>query len=137
MFVAAFALVHAESGRLDDARRMLDVLAEWTPWPRNWLWLATTTTALEAAVLIDDTDTARRYAAVLNRYSGQWAMAAGELVCMGPVDRVLGLARMAAGELDGAEVLLTSARDAASAQGAEPWVQRSEVALAVLADSSR
>lgn len=136
MFVAAFALLHAELGSVDDARRMLDTLAAWSPWPRNWLWLATTTTALEAAVLIGDTGTSRRYAAVLNRYSGTWAMAAGELVCMGPVDRVLGLARLAVGELDGAETMLTSALDAASAQGATPWVRRAEAGLAALSDSS-
>lgn len=137
LFVAAFALVHAESGRVDDARRMLAVLAGWAPWPRNWLWLATTTTALEAAVLVGEAEAARRYAAVLNRYTGHWAMGAGELVCMGPVDRVLGLARMAAGDLDGAEVLLTSARDDARAQGAVPWVDRSEQALAALAQRTR
>ncbi len=136
MFVAAFALLHAELGSVDDARRMLNALAEWAPWPRNWLWLATTTTALEAAVLIGETDMIRRYSAVLNRYSGSWAMAAGELVCMGPVDRVLGMARGSMGELDGAEAMLTSAFDSASAQGATPWVRRTQDALASLSDSS-
>jgi tRNA A-37 threonylcarbamoyl transferase component Bud32 len=136
MFVAAFALVHAEAGQHADARRMLGVLAEWAPWPRNWLWLATTTTALEAAVLVGDNGAARRYAAVLNRYSGQWAMAAGELVCMGPIDRVLGLARLAAGETDTAATLLTAARDAALGQGALPWVERADTALASLAGRS-
>jgi hypothetical protein len=136
MFVAAFALLHAEVGAVDDARRMLDTLAEWAPWPRNWLWLATTTTALEAAVLVGHADMSRRYAAVLNRYSGHWAMAAGELVCMGPVDRVLGLAQLAAGELDGAESKLSSALDDAREQGAVPWVRRAESALASLVDTS-
>ena len=135
MFVAAFALVHAEAGRVDDARRMLGVLAEWAPWPRNWLWLATTTMALEAAVLIGEADMIRRYAAVLNRYSGSWAMAAGELACMGPIDRVLGLARGAMGERDGAEALLISALDSATSQSAVPWIRRTEAALASLLDS--
>ena len=136
MLVAPFALVHAESGRVDDARRMLGVLAEMAPWPRNWVWLATTTAALEAAVLIGEADMTRRYAAVLNRYSGHWAMATGELVCMGPVDRVLGLARGAVGELDGAEELLTSALEAATSQSAVPWTRLAETALASLVDSS-
>jgi hypothetical protein len=136
MFVAVFALVHAEAGHVDDARRMLDALTVWAPWPRNWVWLATTTTALEAAVLIGDTDTVRRYAALLNRYSGHWAMAAGELVCMGPIDRVLGLARQAAGELDAAEAMLASALESARGQGAMPWIRRAEAALASLSDSS-
>ena len=136
LLVAAFALVHAESGRFDDARRMLDVLTEWAPWPRNWVWLATTTAALEAAVIIGEADMTRRYAAVLNRYAGNWAMATGELVCMGPIDRVLGLARLQLGELEAAEAMLTSGLDAARSQGAVPWVQRAEDALASLSDRS-
>jgi hypothetical protein len=46
------------------------------------------------------------------------------------------MARAAAGELQGAEVALTSALDAARSQGAEPWVRRTEAALAVLSDTS-
>ena len=80
-------------------------------------------------ILLGDTDMTRRYAAVLNRYSGQWAMAAGELACLGPVDRVLGLAEMAAGRMELAETRLTAAQDAARAQGATPWVIRCQSAL--------
>ena len=69
-------LVHAEAGQLDDARKLLSVLQDWAPWPRNWVWLATTLAALEASVLVGDAEAARRYHAVLARYSGQWAMAA-------------------------------------------------------------
>ena len=136
MFVGAFALVHAEAGQFEDARRLLAVLREWAPWPRNWVWLATTTAALETALLVGDADASRRYAAVLTRYSGQWAMAAGELACLGPVDRVLGLAHLAAGRADQAETLLTAARDAARSHGATPWVARAQAALDDLPDSS-
>ena len=55
------------------------------------MWLATTTAALETSVLVGDTESTRRYHAVLARYSGQWAMAASELACLGPIDRVLGM----------------------------------------------
>ena len=129
MFVGAFALVHAEAGQFDDARRLLAVLSEWAPWPRNWLWLATTTSALETSILVGDDDAARRYAAVLGRYSGQWAMAAGELACLGPIDRVLGLAHLGAGRPEQAETLLRAAHDAARAHGATPWVIRCRRAL--------
>ena len=110
MFVAAFALVHAEAGQLDDARRLLGALVDHAPWPRNWLWLATTTAALETAVLVGDEPLTERLAAVLNRYSGSWAMAAAELACWGPVDRVLGLAHVAAGRIDQGRTALTRAR---------------------------
>ena len=129
LFVAAFALIHAEAGQMDDARRLLDALRAFAPWPRNWLWLATTLAALETVILLGDVDMTRRYAAVLNRYSGQWAMAAGELACLGPVDRVLGLADMVAGKTEPAEARLTAALEAARVQGATPWVIRCQVAL--------
>jgi hypothetical protein len=129
LFVAAFALIHAEAGQMDDARRLLDALRAFAPWPRNWLWLATTLAALETVILLGDVDMTRRYAAVLNRYSGQWAMAAGELACLGPVDRVLGLADMVAGKTEPAEARLTAALEAARVQGATPWVIRCQIAL--------
>jgi tRNA A-37 threonylcarbamoyl transferase component Bud32 len=129
LFAAAFALVHAEAGQLDDARRLLAVLQGWAPWPRNWLWLATTLAALEASLIVGDVDATRRLAAVLARYSGQWAMAAGELACLGPIDRVLGLAHIAAGRPEQAVPLLIAARDAAALHGATPWVTRANTTL--------
>lgn len=136
MFLGAFALVHAEAGQLDDARRLLAVMQDWAPWPRNWLWLATTTAALETAVLVGDTESTHRYRAVLTRYSGLWAMAAGELACLGPIDRVLGLAHASAGQTDQAAVLLRAALEAARAHGATPWVDRCQRSLDGLRDSS-
>jgi len=132
LFLAAFALVHAESNQLDDARRLLAVLHKQGPWPRNWLWLAVMIAALEAAIIADEHDMVRRYAAVLTRYSGQWALGGAELACWGPVDRVLGLAHASVGRVDDARVLLTSALRSAQSQGAAPWVTRSEAALAAL-----
>lgn len=101
LFLAAFALVHAESDQFDDARRLLTTLHQQGPWPRNWLWLGTMVAALEASVLAGEHELIRRYSAVLTRYSGQWALAGAELACWGPVDRVLGLAHAAFGRLDG------------------------------------
>ncbi len=136
MLLGAFALVHAEAGQMDDARRLLSVLQDWAPWPRNWLWLATTTAALETSVLVGDAGSTRRYQAVLTRYSGQWAMAASELVCLGPIDRVLGMARASVGQVEQAAALLTAAQAAARAHGATPWVDRCQRALDGLGDSS-
>lgn len=130
LFVAAFALVHAEAGHLDDARRLLTALHDLAPWPRNWLWLATTTAALETALLAGEPEIATRLVALLTRYSGAWAMAAAELACWGPVDRVLGMAHVSAGRLEQGRSLLTSARESASSQGAAAWVTRCETGLA-------
>ena len=87
-------------------------------------------------MLVGDADAPRRLAAVLARYSGQWAMAAGELACLGPVDRVLGLAHLAAGRPEQAEALLIAAQDAARRHGATPWVVRSQAGLDDLRASS-
>ena len=136
LFLAGFALVHAEAHQLDDARRLLAVLHEQGPWPRNWLWLAVMVAALEAAILADEQAMVRRYAAVLTRYRGQWALGGAEIACWGPVDRVLGLAKASVGLVDEARVLLTDALTSAQSQGAAPWVTRCEAGLAALPATS-
>ena len=136
LLIAAFALVHAESGQHRDARRLLLALQQAAPWPRNWLWLGTTVAALETSILVGDDDMTRRYAAVLGRYSGQWALAGAELACWGPVDRVLGLAHLAAGNRERARVSLTAALESATSQSATPWVQRCRQGLDALQDRS-
>ncbi len=133
MFVAAFALVHAEAGHRDDAVRLLDDLDRRAPWPRNWVWLATAVSALESALLVDDAERVARYAASLTPYSGQWAVAAAELGCWGPIDRLLGLAAASAGDGEEARRLLIAARDTALANGAPHWVARCHAGLASLA----
>ncbi|MGB8859980.1 MAG: hypothetical protein WCC60_12025, partial [Ilumatobacteraceae bacterium] len=132
LFLAGFALVHAESHQLDDARRLLAVLHEQGPWPRNWLWLAVMVAALEAAILAGEQQMVLRYAAVLSRYHGQWALGGAEIACWGPVDRVLGLAHASEGRMEEARVLLSAALASAQSQGATPWVTRCEAGLAAL-----
>lgn len=132
LIVAAFAVAHGEAGQLGDARRLLARLRRIGTWPRNWMWLGTTVAALDASILAEDDDMARRYAAVLQRYSGLWALAGAELACWGPVDRVLGLQHLAAGRHDQALVSLTAALEAARSQGAAPWEDRCRRDLEVL-----
>ena len=135
LFVGAFALVHAEAGQIDDARRLLAVLSGWAPWPRNWLWLATTVAALEASLLVGDGDVCRRLAAVLTRYSGQWAMAAGDSR-PGPDRSCAPAGTPGSWEPEQAEPLLIAARNAARLHGATPWVVRSQAGLDDLRASS-
>jgi hypothetical protein len=111
-------------------------LHEQGPWPRNWLWLGTMVAALEAAVLAGELDVVRRNAALLSRYSGQWALAGAELACWGPVDRVLGLAHAALGRPAEAHALLSAALASATEQHALPWVVRCQHGLNALAASS-
>jgi hypothetical protein len=133
MMISSFALVHAEAGQLDDARRLLRELEQLEPWPRNWLWLATAVAALESAVLADERDSVRRFAELLEPFKGHWAIAAAELGCWGPVDRVLGLASAAEGSPDRARAQLIHARDSSISNGATFWAARCHAGLAELA----
>ncbi len=136
LVVAAFALAHGEAGQIDDARRLLARLRRIGNWPRNWMWLGTTVAALEASILAGEHVMAQRYAAVLERYSGLWALAGAELACWGPVDRALGLAHLAAGRHDEASALLTTALESARAQGAVAWEARCRRDLEAVASLS-
>jgi hypothetical protein len=134
LFVAAFALVHAEAGHLDDVHRLLDDLERLEPWPRNWLWLATTVATLESAVLAGEHERVERYADQLAPFAGNWAIAAAELGCWGPVDRVRGLASAMSGDTATARAQLITARDASVACGATYWAARCHAGLATLVD---
>lgn len=136
LFIAAFALVNAEAGHHDDGRRLLADLERLEPWPRNWLWMATAVAGLESAVLVGDSAMAERYAGFLQPFERQWAIAAAELGCWGPVDRVLGLAAHLAGDVDTARSLLIRARDASTANGADFWSARCHAGLAELSEQA-
>jgi hypothetical protein len=136
LLLAAFALVHAEAGQLDDARRLLGDLEAQEPWPRNWVWLATSIAALESAVISGVDHMTERYADALAPFTGQWAIAAAETGCWGPIDRVLGLADAQMGRTDDAHRRLISARDSSLVNGASFWVARCHAGLADLEDSS-
>jgi tRNA A-37 threonylcarbamoyl transferase component Bud32/tetratricopeptide (TPR) repeat protein len=133
MFISAFALVHAEAGHLDDARRLLRELEQLEPWPRNWTWLATAVATLESAVLAGEDEVVRRFSTLLEPFEGQWAIAAAEAGCWGPVDRVLGLASAAQGQPERAHRQLIRARDSSIGNGATFWAARCHAGLAALA----
>ncbi len=136
LLISSFALIHAEAGHLDDTRRLLRELEQLEPWPRNWLWLATAVATLESAVLADERDIVRRFAELLAPFEGQWAMAAGELGCWGPIDRVLGLASASEGHPDRARAQLICARDSSISNGATFWAARCHAGLAGLAGNN-
>ena len=71
LFVSAFALIHAEAGRMDDATRLMGRLAAVGLGPRNWLWLGVAVATLETAVLLGDLQAVRRYTHLLISHSGQ------------------------------------------------------------------
>ena len=90
LFVAGFGVVAAEAGYLDKGRDYLARLLA-APIDRNWTWLATKCLMSELAALVGAAEVLDATRAELEPFRGHLALAAGELVCLGPVSAFLRL----------------------------------------------
>jgi AAA ATPase-like protein len=117
------ALVLAELGREDEARRELEHLAaaDFEDVPRDALWLVAMSLLAELCTLLDDRPRARRLYELLVPYEGRNVVSMGA-VYLGPVARYLGLLAMTMGEDERALGHLETARSAAERMGARPTV---------------
>ncbi len=117
------ALVLAELGREDEARRELEHLAaaDFEDVPRDALWLVSMALLAELCTLLDDRPRARRLYELLVAYEGRNVVSMGA-VYLGPVARYLGLLAMTMGEDERALGHLETARSAAERMGARPAV---------------
>jgi len=117
------ALVLAELGREDEARRELEHLAaaDFEDVPRDALWLVSMALLAELCTLLDDRPRARRIYELLIAYEGRNVVSMGA-VYLGPVARYLGLLAMTIGEDERALGHLETARSAAERMGARPAV---------------
>jgi hypothetical protein len=117
------ALVLAELGREDEARRELEHLAaaDFEDVPRDALWLVSMAQLAELSALLHDRPRARRLYELLIAYEGRNVVSLGA-VYLGPVARYLGLLAMTIGEDERALGHLETARSAAERMGARPAV---------------
>jgi hypothetical protein len=117
------ALVLAEIGREDEARRELEHLAaaDFEDVPRDALWLVSMALLAELCTLLDDRPRARRLYELLVAYEGRNVVSMGA-VYLGPVARYLGLLAMTIGEDERALGHLETARSAAERMAARPVV---------------
>jgi len=117
------ALVLAEMGREDEARRELEQLAaaSFEDVPRDALWLVAMSLLAELCTLLDDRPRARRLYELLVPYEGRNVVSMGAAY-LGPVARYLGLLAMTIGEDERALGHLETARSAAERMGARPTV---------------
>jgi hypothetical protein len=117
------ALVLAELGREDEARRELEHLAaaDFEDVPRDALWLVSMSLLAELCALLDDRPRARRLYELLVPYEGRNVVSMGAAY-LGPVARYLGLLAMTIGEDERALGHLETARAAAERMGARPTV---------------
>jgi hypothetical protein len=115
------ALVLAELGRVDEARRELEHLAadDFDDVPRDALWLVAMSLLAELCTLLHDRPRARRLYELLIPYEGRNVVSMGAAY-LGPVARYLGLLAMTIGEDERALGHLETARSAAERMGARP-----------------
>jgi AAA ATPase domain len=117
------ALVLAEIGREEEARRELEHLAaaDFDDIPRDALWLVAMSLLAELCAQLDDQPRARRLYELLVPYEGRNVISMGAAY-LGPVARYLGLLAMTIGETERALGHLETARAAAERMGARPTV---------------
>jgi len=118
---AALALVLAETGRVEQSRRELDVLAEadFALIPRGTTWLPTLALLAELCAQIGDVPRARSLYELLVPFEGRNVVSIGAAY-LGPVARFLGLLAMTIGADERALGHLETARSAAARMGARP-----------------
>ena len=117
------ALVLAELGREEEARRELEHLAAagFDDISRDGLWLVAMSLLAELCALLDDRPRAQRLYELLAPYEGRNVVSMG-VAYLGPVARYLGLLAMTSGETERALGHLESARSAAERMGARPTI---------------
>ena len=115
------AVVTAENGRLDEARRELDQLAaaDFADFPRDAPWLFAMSLLAELSMLLGDAPRARLLYDLLAPFEGRNVISLGAAY-LGPVARYLGLLAMTLGEAERALGHLETARSAAWRVGARP-----------------
>ena len=119
----ALALVLAELGRTDEARKELDQLAadDFRALARDATWLFAASMLAELCALLGDRPRARRLYELLAPFEGRNAISMG-MAYLGPVARHLGLLAMTVGEDERALGHLETARSAAVRMDARPTV---------------
>ncbi|MGZ4799729.1 MAG: ATP-binding protein [Acidimicrobiia bacterium] len=136
-WLAVLALLHAETGDADRARlELADALCGFrAQGDRDSNWLVCAGAIAETAWLLEDKATSADLAEVLKPFSGLGLVAGPAVVFLGAVDRSLGLARLAAGDRDGAREALSRAVSFHRRIGAQPFLALSLFEYALAAES--
>ncbi|CAA9273041.1 MAG: hypothetical protein AVDCRST_MAG10-3403 [uncultured Acidimicrobiales bacterium] len=132
---ALFAILDAETGRLDDARRRLDQLAaeRYLSLPSDQSRAGLGALLAEAITVVGATDGAEHLSSLLAPWAGQLIVVGAGAACIGAADHYLGILAAARGDLETARDLLLHGRAQHQAVGAPLLVARSDRALAGLA----
>ena len=125
-YLAGIATVFATTGRTEEARRALDIVAAdgFATVPRDMNWLSTMCSAAELCALLGDTERARMLQPMLRPYADRMAISGRAAHHQGTVAYFL--ARLAAtlGDRTAADDLYTEAAQRDERAGAAIWVVR-------------
>jgi tetratricopeptide (TPR) repeat protein len=133
-FRSGFVMVLADLGEKTEAVAELERLSVgvFPAMPRNFTWKLCLAMLAEACCLLDDKDRCAVLLEHLSPYSGQLVATGWGTVCIGSVDRYLGMLSAALGNLDGAEQSYRAALSLEDQIGAEPFAARTCLWLARL-----
>ena len=125
-FRAALAFTYASLGRLDDARRHIEILAldDFAGVSRNILWPNALALMSEACSVLEDRTRAEMLLELFRPYSGLLVVYAGGSHSSGAVDRYLGMLESILGRYADAEAHLDSAMALEDRAGAPPLLAR-------------
>lgn len=125
-FRTALAFAHAEVGALGEARQLLDSLAGdgFAAVPQDLTWPTSLALLASAAADLDTQHHARKLFEFLRPLSGQLVIVGAGALCLGSVDRYLGMLAACGKDFDVAEGHYRSALELEFRIGALPYVAR-------------
>jgi DNA-binding CsgD family transcriptional regulator len=128
------ALIHAELGQLEEARREFEVLAvnEFVGLARDGVWAASTAYLAEVCAMLRDAARAERLYALLRPYSGCNLLAGTSIACVGAADLLLARLAFTQRHWDVAERHFQAALAFNAQQGARPGLAHTRLHYAAM-----
>jgi DNA-binding SARP family transcriptional activator len=127
-YLAGMATVFAATGRDDDARRAIEIVAadDFATVPRDMNWLSTIASAAEVCATLGDTRRARTVRSLLEPYADRMVISARAAYHQGSVNYFLARLAAAAGDHRAADELYSDAAARDERAGAAIWVVRDQ-----------
>jgi DNA-binding CsgD family transcriptional regulator len=126
------ALLYSELGRLQEARREFERLAQYdfTDLPRDALWMACITYLADVCTVLGDTARATTLYQLLLPYARRTVVIGNATACYGAAARYLGRLAATMARWDEAEKHFEDALDMNARMGARPWLAHTQHAYA-------
>ncbi|MCH8902188.1 MAG: tetratricopeptide repeat protein, partial [Chloroflexi bacterium] len=133
-YKGALAMLYCDTGRDDDARKILEEFSEddLRQIPRDWTFVNAICTFINAARRLADKERARVLYEMLLPYRNQHVVVGDAVLYFGSAAYNLGLAAATMGDLDEAETLLKEAIEAERRCRARPYLARSQYEYAAV-----